>query len=318
VVADLFRVAAITARCPGVKTFRLVRADKRDVKSFEPGAHVSVTINDAATGRRGTRAFTLTSDPHDRLGYEITIARSERPGAVSELFHTGVRLGRVLSVSAPVQGFAIPPGDSPMLLIAGGIGITPIYSMARALAVVRRPFDLFYSAKSADRLLFLEELHAFTQGRCVLRTTSGPDAARLDIPAILATSAPDTQVCVCGPAHMIEAVRQAAADLGWAGSRVHAESFAGASSPDDVPFQVQLARLGRRVEVPAGQSILDALLAAGVNVEYDCRHGSCGRCTQHVLGGVPDHKDHHRAGDDDECIRICVSRSKSPVLTLDL
>lgn len=317
--AAMFRVASVEDASACVKTFRLVRFDRKPVMPFEPGAHVVVTLKDAASGLQGSRAYTLTSRPGDEAGYEISVALGRRATGVSAFLHAATRPGRVLTVSEPVQGFGLSWAVGRPLLIAGGIGITPILALARQLEHEGTGFDLFYSGKSEADMPFLDELRAMRNGVCTVVTTVAPAMGRLDLRAILA-AAPDARVYVCGPAGMIRDVQAQARALAWDMARVHAESFEAAASPDDTPFDVVLARTGRTVGVVPGQTILDALLAAQVLVDYDCRHGSCGRCTQVVLEGEPDHRDSLYAGAQQQggCIRICVSRARSARLVLDL
>ena len=319
-MATMFRVASVDVACAEVKTFRLVRADRKPVAPFEPGAHVVVALKDAASGLQGTRAYTLTSRPDDAQGYEISVARGDRSTGISAFLHASVRPGRVVTVSDPVHGFGLAPEAGRHLLIAGGIGITPLLSLARELNQRGVGFALFYSGKSQAGMPFLDELRALRHGTCTVVTTAEPAMGRLDIRGILARAPADTHVYVCGPGAMIQDVASMARELAWDAGRVHAESFEGASSPDDTAFNVMLARSGGEVGVPPGQTILDALLAAGVPVEYDCRHGTCGRCTQRVLAGEPDHRDAQYSAmpAQSEWIRICVSRARSATLVLDL
>lgn len=314
----LFRVTAAESLCHDVKRFRLAPLNRKPVTPFEPGAHITVSLKDAASGLSGTRAYTLTSRPDDHEAYEITVAKG--PGGVSSFFHNSVTPGRVMTVNGPENGFQLRDGVAPCLLIAGGIGITPIIAMARWLEAVQRPFELFYSAKLKAGMPYLQEIGDFRSGRGTIITTASPPMPRLDVAAILRAAPGDAQVYVCGPRGMIDAVFSATQEAGWAADRVHAESFEGATAFADVAFDVELAKSGTRVRVGPGESILDALLAAGVAVGYDCRHGSCGSCTQAVLQGEPDHRDALFAGSPDasQAIRVCVSRAKSALLVLDL
>lgn len=318
--AAMFRVASVEDASACVKTFRLVRFDRKPVTPFAPGAHVVLTLKDVASGTQGSRAYTLTSRPDDAAGYEISVALGRRVTGVSSFLHAAARPGRVVTVSEPVHGFGLAPQGGHPLLIAGGIGITPLLALARQLEQDGTAFTLFYSGKTEADMPFLAELRALRHGRCTVVTTAVPAMGRLDLRAILAEAPPDAQVYVCGPAGMIHDVQAHARDLAWDPARVHAESFEAAASPDDTPFDVVLARSGRTVGVVPGQTILDALLSAQVPVDYDCRHGSCGRCTQVVLEGEPDHRDSLYAGAQEQggCIRICVSRARSARLVLDL
>jgi ferredoxin-NADP reductase len=320
----LFRVTAAEPLCEGVKRFRLAPLNRKPVTPFEPGAHIRVSVKDAASGLSGSRSYSLTSRTEDGEAYEITVAitASEETDAasISRFLHTSVAPGRVVTVNGPHNGFRLADESLPCVLIAGGIGITPLLAMARRLEAEGRPFELFYSGKSKAAMPYLQELESFRHGRCTVITTASPPLPRLDIQAVLDAAPAAAHVYVCGPRGMTDAVFAAAREAGWAAGRVHAESFdSGAASGDDA-FTVELAKSGRQLRVAAGETILDALLAAGVALDYDCRHGSCGRCTQAVLRGEPDHRDALYAGSAEasQAIRICVSRAKSALLVLDL
>jgi ferredoxin-NADP reductase len=225
----------------------------------------------------------------------------------------------VLTAQPPRNDFALRTGSVPPLLIAGGIGITPLLCMARALAAEDRPFEFVYATRSEEATAYLHEVRAL--GGTVVH--DGGDPARgLDLRALLAAPTPGRHLHVCGPRGMVQAVVDTARALGWPDDHVHFELFAGAiEQAGDAAFEVRTLRSGKTLSVPPGQSLLDVLIAAGLDPLYDCRQGDCGVCVIDVVEGVPDHRDHNlspREKADGKALCTCVSRAKTPHLVLDI
>ncbi len=238
----------------------------------------------------------------------------------SAAVHDGYRLGTVLNIRLPGNDFPLHDDGRPAVLIAGGIGITPIRAMARKLYADGRRFELHYAARSRGEAAYVDDLEC--KLGAALHFYAADRRQRLDVPCLMARAAVDAVFYVCGPAGLIEAARDAARVLGLADERVRFERFVPAPSADsDRALTVILERSGRRIYVAPGQSILDAIEAAGVHSPSGCRSGTCGTCRVKVLGGEPEHRDvalsdaeRGRAG----LMCICVSRAKSAELTLDL
>jgi ferredoxin-NADP reductase len=223
-----------------------------------------------------------------------------------------------LNAALPGSDFRLDEEAAPAVLIAGGIGITPIRAMAHALQAAGREFTLHYAARTRDDAAWGAELAQTFGPR--LATYTSDAGERLDVDRLVRTAPAGARLYVCGPARLIDAVREAAARHG-AAHRVISERFTPERRATDAPFTVELRRSGRRVEVPAGQTILEAVEAAGVQAPFSCRSGTCATCATKVLEGVPDHRDtalsdleRDRAG----LMCICVSRARTPFLALDL
>ena len=205
-----------------------------------------------------------------------------------------------------------------MLLIAGGIGVTPLASMAAALSAAGKRYALHYSGRSVAQLALVEELRALAGAALTLY---GDDGVCLDLSVLLAGCQPSQPIYVCGPKGMVDAVRAQAAALGWPADAVRYELFAEAAPEQgDQPFEVELLQSGCRLQVGARQTILDAMLDAGLDPLYDCKRGDCGVCTVDLVEGEAEHRDNCQSKAEraaGKVIQICISRSKGGPLVLD-
>jgi vanillate O-demethylase ferredoxin subunit len=232
--------------------------------------------------------------------------------------------GDVLTIGAPRNQFALVAGAPLSLLMAGGIGITPMLCMAQELARRQEAFEFHYSVRSAARAAFLDRLAVpALHDHVRLHFDDGDAEQRLQIQAVLQPQPAGTHLYVCGPKGFMDAVLQGARNLGWPEELLHYEFFqADAKSLDeDAAFDVRLARSGRIVRVAADRTVVQALAAAGVDVPISCEQGICGTCVTTVLAGRPDHRDsfllpQERAANG--CFTPCCSRSLDGELVLDL
>lgn len=317
-------VAGIRQLTPRIREYVLAAVDGAPLPRPAPGAHVELHTVSPLSGPV-VRHYSLVGgagledDAPDR--YRIAVQREDRQRGSAHI-HDTFAVGTRLKVSRPRNNFPLDLRDSRSLLIAGGIGITPIYSMLRSLVRRKRPFELIYTGRAAEQMAYADDV-ARLAGASGRLHFSGETAARhLDLPELLLRQSDDTTVYVCGPAAMINAVHAAAGDLGWQEGRVRSERFTAGPSPDDVAFEVELRRSGRTLGVGRDTSILDALTVAGIDALADCRRGECGLCPLPVLEGGEriDHRDSYlseeeRAAGDTLC--ICVSRLRGGTLVLD-
>ncbi|MEU5878039.1 PDR/VanB family oxidoreductase [Spirillospora sp. NPDC047279] len=286
-----------------VVALRLAAPDGGVLPAWQPGCHLDLLL---PSGRR--RQYSLCGDPADRRSYRIAVRRLPAGGGGSVEVHEELVEGRTVRVQGPRNAFPFLARES-YLFLAGGIGITPILPMVQAADRLGAGWRLVYTGRSRDTLPFLDEL---PHDRVVVRTDDEhgvPDCAGL-----LEETASGAAVYCCGPAPMIDAVRAAFVPDG--GSTLHYERFAPAPIVDGRPFQVELARSGVTVDVPADRSALDAIREAVPTVAYSCRQGFCGTCRAGVLAGDVD----QRAPSDPApgTMLPCVSRARGGRLTLDL
>lgn len=310
------RVAAVRPEADGVKAFVFESVTGAPLPATAPGAHLEVRGTlPAATP--AWRAYSIASDPAAADAYEIGVLRAGE-GGVSAWLHDTVRVGDVLTIAPPRNGFPLAEGDREHVLLAGGIGITPLLSMARALERRGGRYRLVASARTPGRLAFRDALARLPAERVRLHF-SGNDG-RLDLAAAIGAPAPGRHLYVCGPNAMVQGARDAARALGWDDCAVHVELFNAGGSADDTAFEVELSRSGQSFTVPPGRTILELMLERGVFPSHDCRRGECGACLTRVLAGAPLHRDVFQTGDEkaaNEFMAVCVSRAKSSRLVLE-
>lgn len=318
-------ISAAQAATPLIRTLHLRAPEGISLPAFSPGAHLQVSIPGLADPRCyslvnfDTAPGSFDTPAEYRLGVRLEDASS----GGSRHMH-GLAVGDRIKVTGPKNDFplhASEPGEGETVLIAGGIGITPIASMATALQAAGRPWVLHYSGRSRDQLAFVDELSALAGPALHLHADDDP-ATRLDLAALLDRLSTSQHLYVCGPKGMIDALIEGAKARGWPACHVHFELFTSAAPvAGDQAFEVELSQSGQVLTIPADKTILEVLEAAGCDPMYDCKRGECGVCTATVLEGEPDHRDYFLSDAEKasgKMIQICISRAKSARLVLDL
>jgi len=316
------RVRSIEQITPTIKVFELVGQHGEQLPPFQAGAHIEVMV-----GGGSSRCYSLLNDPDERHRYIIAVLRERDGRGGSAWMHDRVRKGDRLPCRPPRNGFALNEAADRHILIAGGIGITPIMSMVHQLRRLDVPFVLHYCSRSAAATAYREVL-ADMLGAQVFFHHDGGDASRgLDLARLLHDRPAGADVYVCGPRPMIEAAQKATRS--WPTAAVHVELFSPGEPPPtgrtlsmDTGFTVELARSKLTLEVPPDKSILAVLSEHGFTLPSVCREGWCGTCQVGVLGGEVDHRDDIL----DEAIKashsvmqVCVSRARpGERLILDL
>jgi vanillate O-demethylase ferredoxin subunit len=312
------RVRALTWEAEDILGIELVPLERgASLPPFDAGAHVELHLPNGLV-----RSYSLVNAPGERHRYVVAVGRDRASRGGSRWLHDSLRVGTVLEVDAPRNQFALDEAAPASVLIAGGIGVTPLVAMAHRLAALGRPWTMHVAARSRAHAAFIDTLRALAaSGAGTLHEHYDDEAGGvLDVVAIIAALPADAHVYACGPQPMLAAFEAAAAALPPA--RVHREYFAAPEAPAaEGGFTVRLHRSGRDVPVVAGRTILEALREAGVDVLHSCCQGVCGTCEVAVIAGVPEHRDlvlspAERAANDR--IMICCSGSKTPVLELDL
>lgn len=277
-----------------------------------PGAHLSMVLQ--APSRTFRNSYSVTSHYDQRSRYELIVRRTETSRGGSAFIHEALKVGDVVEAAVPNSQFPIQNLARKHLLIGGGIGITPLLSFLPALRDRGQRAEVHQFARATEAALFERLLEPHAAHRINVHAGRGGKA----LADILLGQPLGTHVYCCGPAALMNVVKDTALLLGWPGNRVHLESFGNAGG---APFTVNLARSGGTVSVGAHETMLEALEDAGLPVPSLCRGGACGQCLTRVTDGTPDHRDHYlnaaeRAGGD--CVMPCVSRAASLSLTLDL
>ncbi|MGE0153650.1 MAG: 2Fe-2S iron-sulfur cluster-binding protein [Reyranellaceae bacterium] len=310
-------VRAVSEVASGIRLYELADPAGAPLPEFAAGAHIDVEIPGGFL-----RQYSLCGDPRDRSQYHIAVLREAAGSGGSAALHDGVKPGDRLAVSPPRNNFPIAAGAARHLLLAGGIGVTPMMAMVEQLRHDGADFVLHYCTRSPERTAFRDRLQGFGE-RIVYHHDQGDPRQGLDIAGLLARHEPGTHLYYCGPAPFMAAVKGAAAH--WPAETVHFEYFAppadarNAKAAASGGFTIRLARSGRELEVPPDRSIVDVLRAAGIEVETSCEIGTCGTCKTRYLAGTPQHNDYIlTAKDQQEWVMLCCARAESDVLVLDI
>jgi vanillate O-demethylase ferredoxin subunit len=302
-----------------IYAFEFVSADGNALPAFSAGAHIDVHLPGGLI-----RQYSLCNDPASTQRYHIAVLRDGNGRGGSRAIHDEVEQGDVLKISAPRNHFPLAHGAPHHLLIAGGIGITPVLCMAERLYHAGEAFDLHYCARSRERTAFVSRIAAspFSE-RTTFHFDDEAPAQHFDIAATLANAPSGSHLYVCGPRGFMDAVLAEARRQQWDENRLHYEFFGAAvqQSAADAAFKVRIASSGATIDVPAGCTVIEALASNGVEVLTSCEQGVCGTCLTRVIEGQPDHRDAYlteeekAAGDQ---FLPCCSRSLTPLLVLDL
>jgi ferredoxin-NADP reductase len=312
------RVKRISFEAERINSYELISPDGGDLPPFTAGSHIDLHLPNGVI-----RSYSLVNDQKERHRYVIAVSNDAASRGGSKLIHETVRAGDIITICHPRNNFALHEDAGHSVLIAGGIGITPLVSMIRRLEALSRSWELFYAARTRLTAAFLDELKALRPDvypNLHLTFDQEPDARMIDLSSIVRAAPPDAHLYCCGPVPMLEAFEAATADR--PSGRMHVEYFKAREKPAaEGSFEVKLVRSNQTIAVQAGQTILDALLAAGVSANYACTEGVCGTCETKVLEGMPDHRDLFLSKEEQEAnktIMICCSGSKSPTLVLDI
>jgi ferredoxin-NADP reductase len=311
------RVCAIRWEAEGIHSFELRAPDGTALPEVQAGAHVDVHLPGGLL-----RPYSLAGDPADRSHWLLGVLREPNGQGGSRAMHEAMRVGELITVGLPRNAFALHTGARHSVLLAGGIGITPLKAMAHALQAQGASFELHYCARTPQHTAFAPALRAVVAGpQLHFHHDHGQPAQGLDIAALLRQPAQGTHVYYCGPAGFMQACHDATAL--WPAGTVHSEHFKApaptAQTSADGAFAVQLARTGITVQVAPNQTIVRAIELAGHRVPTSCLSGLCGSCKVNYLQGDVEHNDYILSDEEkSRCLTVCVSRSRAPLLVLDL
>nr|WP_271208818.1 PDR/VanB family oxidoreductase [Rhodococcus wratislaviensis]GLK33171.1 ferredoxin [Rhodococcus wratislaviensis] len=281
--------------------------------AWEPGAHIDLVIEGAPT-----RQYSLCGSPSDRRSYQVGVLRDAAGRGGSIYIHDELEVGDVLMVRGPRNHFHLVEAER-VLFIAGGIGITPLLPMIEATEAAGRDWQLLYGGRRLSSMAFRDRLAQYGS-RVVI--SPADEHGLLDLPSHLNVPRSDTAIYCCGPEPLLAAVQ--ALGSGWSEGSIHFERFAPKEAPPpvlDAAFQVVCAYSNVELTVEPGESIIDVVADAGVPVSGSCFEGTCGTCQVPVLEGEPDHQDSVLTPDEqasNSTMMICVSRSRTPRLVLDI
>ncbi|MCG8556795.1 MAG: PDR/VanB family oxidoreductase [Proteobacteria bacterium] len=327
--ATRLKVRQVTFQAEGINSYELVHPDGADLPPFEAGAHIDFFFHDGSV-----RQYSLCNDPAERHRYLIAVLKDERGRGGSVGLHERVHVQRTVCVGAVRNNFALDETAGRHLLLAGGIGVTPMLAMIARLRTIGADFTMHYCTRSPAHTAFRPELGPLIDdGRVILHHDNGRPADGLDIAALLADRTAGTHLYYCGPKGFMRACEAAAAE--WPEGTVHREFFTAEASPKlsltaaeraaamggtiGIGFQVEIASTGAQFSVPNDKSIAEVLNENGIAVETSCNSGLCGTCKTRYLKGEVEHHDLILSPEEQqECLTLCCSRASGKLLVLDL
>jgi tetrachlorobenzoquinone reductase len=307
------RLSAIRSEARDVVSLHLGPASQIRFPPFEPGAHIDLWL-----GNGLVRSYSLVNAPEDSDRYVVAVLKEPGSRGGSRFVHETLRVGDIINISAPRNTFPLDDDDGTSVLLAGGIGITPIYCMMRHLVRSARPVHLIYCSRARDNAAFSDAIESLATTHKNLKVVWHFDSEEGGPPSLvhlLQSHGPEANYYCCGPTAMIDAFSAACASLDYRKTHIERFSRSAALTPDpkDSAFVVELARTGISLSVGADESILDAMINAGLSPDFSCKEGICGTCEMAVLSGEIEHRDEILSEDErrsGHTMMICVSRCK--------
>jgi vanillate monooxygenase ferredoxin subunit len=313
-------VSRKTREASGIFGFELLSVDGRELPPFTAGAHIDVRLPNGLT-----RQYSLYNQPDEANRYCIAVLNAPVSRGGSRYLTEAVQEGDRLLIGSPRNLFPLDENASFSLLVAGGIGITPILAMAFRLHRCQQDFRIHYCGRTSDAMAFQDLLRSspFAE-KLMIHTDDGPREQAFDPEHALGSAPPESHLYVCGPNGFMENLLGVGRRLGWPQERLHCESFAAGNAAlpvNEEDFVLRLARTGRDLIVPAGKSVAATLIENGIDVSLSCEQGMCGTCMLSVVEGEPEHRDTYLSDAErarNDVFMACCSRSRTPVLTIDL
>ncbi|MDM0012082.1 PDR/VanB family oxidoreductase [Variovorax sp. J22P168] len=317
------RVTRKTMDATDIAVLELASVDeaRHPLPAFSAGSHIDVHLPNGLV-----RQYSLCNSPADSHRYQIGVLRDSASRGGSAAVHDLLMEEATLEISSPRNHFPLAVDASHSILLAGGIGVTPILCMAERLSATDASFEFHYCTRSLDRTAFHSRILASAfAARVSFHHDDGDEDQKIRLRELLEArrDATGVHLYVCGPQGFLDWVIQSAQAVAWPAAQLHYEYFGAevSKSNGDAEFEVQISSSGLLVRVPGGQSVVEALAQHGVQVETSCEQGVCGTCVTRVLRGTPDHRDHYLTAQEhaaNDQFMPCCSRSRSPVLVLDL
>ncbi|MBM23738.1 MAG: hypothetical protein CMD78_05650 [Gammaproteobacteria bacterium] len=308
-------VSSIRDETENIKAFELVDPQSSELQGFSAGSHIEIELPGNLK-----RHYSLCNDPSETHRYLIAVLKEKESRGGSESLYYEVNEGDLLEVSMPMNNFPLDQRGMHFILIAGGIGITPLLSMAYKLKSLRKPFELHMCASSLESVPFLNELEAFDGLAKTHIHISGDDPSRrLDVSSLLKQPLAESLVYCCGPQSLMDEVGEAT--LNWASKKIRFETFTPRTlDGSDLPFDIKIASTGQSLHVNSTTTILEALHQNGIRHPFSCEVGLCRTCVTGYQAGEIEHRDQDALSNEERKrqLTICVSRCTSEELILDL
>ena len=308
-------VSSIRDEAKYIKTFELVDPQSAELQAFSAGSHIEIELPGNLK-----RHYSLCNDPSETHRYLIAVLQEKESRGGSQSLYYEVKEGDLLKVSLPMNNFPLDQRGMHFILIAGGIGITPLLSMAYKLKTLRKPFELHMCARSHEYVPFKKELEGFGGlAKTLMHISDGDPSRRLDVSSLLKQPLSESLVYCCGPQSLMDAVSQATSD--WSAKKIHFETFTPRTlDGSDLPFHIKIASTGQSFHVNSTTTILEALHQNGIRHPFSCEVGLCRTCVTGYQAGDVEHLDQDALSNEERkgYLTICVSRCTSDELILDL
>lgn len=310
------QIKSIQDLTPNIRSFELVTEDGGDLPEFSAGSHVDIVLDNGLT-----RQYSIANCNHERNRYVIGVLKDVNSRGGSEYIHSQLKVGDRLNISEPRNLFPIHQNTNEAILFAGGIGITPILSMAYHLKRNQIPFKLYYFVRNESSLAFREILESHFSAETSFHI-DGDFNHQVDVNEVLKQPAVNQHLYVCGPNGFMAFIFQTAEKNQWKSDHLHKEHFvANVTESDNSDFHIQIASTGELIPVTAEETITDVLEKHGFSIPISCEQGICGTCLTNIIEGEPEHRDMILTDEERASNKIftpCCSRSKSKTLILDL
>jgi vanillate O-demethylase ferredoxin subunit len=311
------KVSKKTREALDINAYELAAVGGGSLPAFEAGSHVDVHLPNGLV-----RQYSLCGGPSQKDRYRIAVLRDPKTRGGSQAVHELLNEGDTLSISSPRNLFPLVDGAQVSVLLAGGIGVTPLLAMAYRLHASQRPFELHYFARSRERVAFLAELMTGPfADRVVLHLDEETPPGKRPVRELLAALPPDAHLYTCGPQGFLNHVLETAASLSLPEAQVHYETFSAPEPVSGDSFEVRIHSTGESVTVGADETVVAAVARLGIEIPVSCEQGICGTCLTRVRGGIPDHRDQFLTDDEhaaNDQFTPCCSRSISRLLVLEL
>ncbi|WP_369790001.1 2Fe-2S iron-sulfur cluster-binding protein [Rouxiella sp. WC2420] len=300
-------------------SLQLIAQNGGYLPTYSAGAHIDLFIPEL-----GARQYSLCTESSDGKYYEVCVKLASLSSGGSHYIHQTLQQGDVITISAPRNHFPLPQAKH-YLLFAGGIGITPLLAMAEEIASQDIDFELHYYVSSQQEAAYISRCTApLLANNLFLHYSDANDSLRRNTPCCLSNPHQDTAIIACGPEGFIQRLQDIMQEFHWQPTQLSFERFTNAKlshQNDNQSFYIQLNSSGQRFLVGPSQTIAEVLFSAGADIMLSCEQGICGSCITDVIDGIPDHRDcvlTEEEREENTQITVCCSRSKSPLLVLDL
>ncbi len=310
-------IARRTDEAEGIISLELVPLPGKHLPTFGAGAHIDVHIRPGLV-----RQYSLSNNPEDADRYVTGILREPNSRGGSEAVHATFVEGALIQIGQPRNNFPLLESAGHSVLLAGGIGVTPILAMAWRLHTLGASFELHYCVRTEARAAFKALLaDAPFRGRVALHIDDGPAEQRFDFEKHTPSFHAGAHLYACGPGGFMNYITESAKRRGWTPDHVHMEFFSANVDVTGDAFEVYAARSGLTITVPSDKTIAEVLLEHKVEVPLSCEQGVCGTCLTTVLEGIPEHRDLYLTDSEkmkNDRMTVCCSRAATHRLVLDI